>query len=70
MPIYEFKCKSCNYGFDKLVMRHDTEVVCPICQGGVRKLMLTFAVGPADKGGHGVPETGPGCMSCSGCANC
>ena len=45
MPIYEYNCEHCSYKFDKLVMSHNTDVKCPLCQGGVKKLMSTFSVG-------------------------
>jgi putative FmdB family regulatory protein len=48
MPIYEYSCEHCSHKFDKLVMSHNTDVKCPLCQGGVKKLMSTFSVGTAD----------------------
>jgi putative FmdB family regulatory protein len=43
MPLYEYQCESCDYKFDKLVLNRDSEVHCPICHGGVKKLMSTFS---------------------------
>jgi putative FmdB family regulatory protein len=42
MPIYEYNCEHCSYKFDKLVMGHNTDVKCPLCQGGVKKLMSSL----------------------------
>ena len=62
MPIFEYSCESCNYTFDKLVMHQETKVNCPLCQGEVKKLMSTFAVGVSDK----IPSapSRPMCTSC------
>ena len=48
MPIFEYNCDKCKYTFDKLVMQQETNVNCPLCQGDVKKLMSTFAVGTPD----------------------
>lgn len=70
MPLYEYQCMNCNYRFDKLVMRHDSETTCPICQGDVRKLMSTFALSSAGKAAGSLPDAAPGCKSCVGCSGC
>ena len=31
MPIFEYNCEHCNYKFDKLVIRRDAQVNCPLC---------------------------------------
>ena len=66
MPIFEYTCESCNYTFDQLVMRQETKVNCPLCQGEVKKLMSTFAVGPSESGGSTIPSTAkrPMCATC------
>ena len=66
MPIFEYNCEQCNYNFDKLVMSHNTEVKCPLCQGGVKKLMSTFSVGSQD---HIVGNLPPG-VGPKMCTNC
>jgi putative FmdB family regulatory protein len=66
MPIFEYSCEHCNYKFDRLVMSHNTEVKCPLCQGHVNKLMSTFSVGGHDNiTGNLPPGTGP-----KMCTNC
>ena len=57
MPIFEYNCKNCEYTFDKLVMHQETKVNCPLCQGDVKKLMSTFAVGTPDNGTSKLPST-------------
>jgi putative FmdB family regulatory protein len=32
MPIYEYTCKGCDHEFE-LLIRHNTTVTCPSCQG-------------------------------------
>jgi len=40
MPIYEYKCNSCGYRFDRLQSFSEEPVkVCPRCGGNVRKLI-------------------------------
>ena len=66
MPIYEYNCENCSYKFDKLVMTTNVDVKCPLCQGGVEKLMSTFSVGHTDDiGGNLPPGVGP-----KMCTNC
>lgn len=31
MPIYEYRCKSCDNQFSKLVFNQDTKIECPAC---------------------------------------
>ncbi|UCG11139.1 MAG: zinc ribbon domain-containing protein [Deltaproteobacteria bacterium] len=66
MPIFEYNCEHCNYTFDKLLIDRDAEVNCPLCQGDVKKLMSSFAVGVSDKVTGKLPPTpGPGmCTTC------
>ena len=66
MPIYEYNCDHCSYKFDKLVLSANTRVTCPLCQGKVKKLMSTFAVGGTQPGASGIPDlSGP-----KMCTNC
>ena len=66
MPIFEYNCDNCKYTFDKLVMQQETNVNCPLCQGDVKKLMSTFAVGTPDNGTGKLP-TGPSRPMCTTC---
>jgi putative FmdB family regulatory protein len=66
MPIYEYNCEHCSYKFDKLVMSPNAEMKCPLCQGGVKKLMSTFAVGHDDTIGSNLPP-GVGPKMCTNC---
>lgn len=66
MPLFEYNCDHCNYKFDKLVMSHNSEVKCPLCQGNVKKLMSTFSVGHEDNFTGNLPP-GLGPKMCSNC---
>jgi putative FmdB family regulatory protein len=40
MPIYEYKCDSCHYRFEKKQGFHDKpEAVCPKCQGKAHRVI-------------------------------
>ena len=44
MPIYEYRCESCDERFEELVRRPDDPVACPECDGTeVRRLLSAFA---------------------------
>lgn len=66
MPIYEYTCDHCSYKFDKLVISGNARVVCPLCQGNVKKLMSTFSVGASHPAVGGMPDmAGPKiCTNC------
>ena len=66
MPIFEYKCEKCNYKFDKMVLRWDTRVECPICLGNVKKMMSMFSVG----GSHSEPNNLPTHFEPKMCNNC
>jgi putative FmdB family regulatory protein len=66
MPLYEYKCETCSYTFDKMVMKINSEVNCPLCQGNVKKLMSTFSVGHS----HNDPVNLPSGMPPKMCTNC
>jgi len=61
MPIFEYECRDCHEAFELLV-RSDTRVACPACDGGnvLKKLSLfssqvkrTAAAPPCHTGGPG-----------------
>jgi putative FmdB family regulatory protein len=72
MPIYEYRCPSCDERFEELVRNPDVAAACPECGAAdARRLISTFAgvggtgssalpdysrMGPARSGG-----CGPGC---------
>jgi putative FmdB family regulatory protein len=66
MPIYEYNCEHCNYQFDRLVSAPDSKVICPICQGKVKKLMSNFSVGAS----HGFSGDIPAAAGPQMCTNC
>jgi putative FmdB family regulatory protein len=48
MPIFEYTCEKCEYKFDRLMIRADSEVKCPICRNRAKKLYSSFSVGHSD----------------------
>ncbi len=52
MPIYEYRCASCDERFEELVRRPEDTVACPQCGGAdAERLLSTFA----GVGGGGAP---------------
>ena len=47
MPIFEYKCESCEAKFEKLVRRADDHVECPTC--GPSKLEVQYSTFAAQK---------------------
>ena len=44
MPIYEYQCRACGHGFEKLVRGAD-QPACPACDSGdVERLLSSFGV--------------------------
>ena len=70
MPIFEYRCKSCEHQFERLVSRYDSPVDCPACSSSeVTKLLSTFAAqgsipDPSCTTGQCVPTKG--CVGSSG----
>ncbi len=64
MPLYEYKCASCDHDFELLV-RESTELRCPACQGtDLERQLSVFAVGAASpRGGTRSAAPAP-CGSC------
>lgn len=40
MPLFEYKCKSCNHVFDELAKFED-KIKCPLCKKATEKLIAT-----------------------------
>ena len=57
MPIFEYACEKCDYRFDRLVLRADSDVKCPLCQSKAKKLFSSFAVGHAQASGSSLPDS-------------
>ena len=73
MPIYEYQCRDCGSGFERLVRRFDEAVACPACaRADVERQLSVFAVGvaaPAFAGcGAGACSPSPGGCDASACA--
>jgi putative FmdB family regulatory protein len=63
MPIYEYRCESCQHEFEELVFARDTPK-CPSCAATkLQKLMSTPTVGKSKGAASAAPAEG-GCGSC------
>jgi putative FmdB family regulatory protein len=49
MPIFNYRCSSCRTEFEQLV-RSDTRVVCPECQGRKLERLMSLTARPATSG--------------------
>jgi putative FmdB family regulatory protein len=71
MPIYEYRCRTCDKEFETLVFRADEKVSCPGCNGEeVERMMSRCAF---KSGGEFTPATGSSsCGSCTAtsCSTC
>ena len=45
MPLYEYRCRSCQTQFETLILRASQPIVCPSCSSeSVERLISMFAV--------------------------
>ncbi|MBM4355928.1 MAG: zinc ribbon domain-containing protein [Deltaproteobacteria bacterium] len=75
MPLYEFRCRSCERQFEVLVSMSAIDTVrCPGCSSAdVGKLMSSFSSRvKSDAGGYRPTASSSGCSSCSSgnCSSC
>jgi putative FmdB family regulatory protein len=49
MPIYNYRCTNCGTEFERLV-RSDTQVACPDCQGERLERLMSLTARPAGRG--------------------
>ncbi|HEY7480018.1 MAG TPA: zinc ribbon domain-containing protein [Gemmatimonadales bacterium] len=49
MPIYTYRCNGCHAQFDQLV-RSETKVACPQCQGQRLERLMSLTARPASSG--------------------
>ncbi|HHK60748.1 MAG TPA: zinc ribbon domain-containing protein [Desulfobacterales bacterium] len=69
MPLYDFRCRSCDHRFEALVLGSD-QPECPQCGGqDLEKLPSSFAVHGSAPGGS---SSGSACGGCAGgnCSSC
>ncbi len=60
MPIYEYRCLSCDHEFELLVMKKDEDIYCDSCASSqLQKLISTHSIG------KGAPDTPCGSAPCS-----
>ena len=72
MPIYTYRCSACHAEFDQLV-RGETRVTCPHCQGRKLERLMSLTARPATGGKQTDlsrlgPPAGGGCCG-GGCHN-
>ncbi|MCL6471466.1 MAG: zinc ribbon domain-containing protein [Firmicutes bacterium] len=72
MPLYEFKCASCEDTFEKLVLASGNgTVTCPKCgSNDVKKLFSSFGFTSSER--NSLAKATSACSSCSSssCATC
>ena len=72
MPIYEYKCSSCEKNFEKLVMSSNFSPECPNCNS--KDVSRTMSLFGFSSGGEFTSSTGKnaGCESChsTSCSSC
>jgi len=72
MPVYEYKCKSCNHNFSIFFQTYDTgEVQCPDCSSkDVKKCISNIMV--IKSGAEEYKSSSNSCGSCSSgnCSSC
>ncbi|MEO0279191.1 MAG: FmdB family zinc ribbon protein [candidate division WOR-3 bacterium] len=71
MPVYEYKCESCNYKFEKLQSFNDEpEKLCPKCGGAVKKLISRSSFVLKGTGWYSTDYKSSSTSSSSGCSSC
>lgn len=73
MPIYEYRCPSCDERFEELVRRSDAAVACPSCGTAEVERLLSVFAGIGGSGSSPAPTpsqvvaSGGGCGPGCGC---
>ena len=72
MPIYEFECKKCHTGFEKLVKRMDEKAKepCPACGSKDTAKKLSVFAATASSGQKSASAPASGCGRCGGPGPC
>ncbi|HEY3998306.1 MAG TPA: FmdB family zinc ribbon protein [Candidatus Xenobia bacterium] len=61
MPIYEYRCNSCQNDFERLLFKLEEKVECPGCgTGDVKRRLSSFSF----TGGNPEPDFEGGCGRC------
>ncbi len=62
MPLYEYRCSTCNSEFDLLrpMSRADEDASCPSCHNGAQRMLSTFASFSKGSDGDISPVAGAG----------
>ncbi|MGA1794247.1 MAG: FmdB family zinc ribbon protein [bacterium] len=77
MPIYEYICRSCKKGFEKLILKESQSILCPYCQSeDLERVLSLCGVKDGTKKGlsdqSGAPSSSSSCASCisRNCSHC
>ncbi len=71
MPIFEYRCKKCNYEFEELVLGKK-EIKCPKCQNtDLKKIISGFNIA-GESSISSISSSSGNCEdgSCSTCSSC
>ena len=63
MPIYEYRCRSCDTAFEHFVLSRNESVTCPKCGGGEveRQLSVFSSIGSKSESTEVAAGSGCGC---------
>ena len=74
MPIYEYRCSSCNSKFELLrgLSKASEGTECPRCHSPAERILSTFSSLSRDESGQTSSIGGSSCSSCStaSCSSC
>lgn len=72
MPIYEYKCTTCNNEFETLIFGSHDRVACPQCKGQEVKRLMSACGFKSAEGGFTPSSGSSGCSGCSStnCSSC
>jgi len=74
MPIYEYRCSSCNSKFELLrsLSKANEGAQCPRCHSPAERILSTFSSLSRDESGQTTSIGGSSCSSCgaTSCTSC
>lgn len=69
MPIFEFRCKSCNNMFEEFVRSREYKIICPKCNSVEVEKLISIVSHIGSESGGGRSSSCSGC-SASNCSSC
>ena len=61
MPIYEYRCRSCDRNFERIVLSVNEDVACPACSSERVEKQLSVFSSPGSSAETAGPGGGCGC---------